>query len=243
MGFSGGGSNILKAHTHNGLTVQDGGALDFDDITQSQSSAGMVFFSDGTHLQQLAYPGVPAGETLTAVAASTSPTWGAAGGSLYELVGTTTTLVTAPNGYNGLHLTFTAIDMTAVTELIVLISATMGTNSQGILWNSRTSGYDYGGASTTTAQVGTDFGGSNLALIELGHYQVGTYRVGTFHLSLNEQNNHIYGWGQMGGEGGGNWAGGGNRNSDTTIDSVSFISDGQNMPAGNHRLTVYKVSR
>jgi len=81
MGFSGGGSNILKAHTHNGLTVQDGGALDFDNITQSQSSAGMVFYSDGTHLQQLAYPGVPAGETLTAAALSTAPTWASAGGA------------------------------------------------------------------------------------------------------------------------------------------------------------------
>ena len=81
MGFSGGGSNILKAHTHNGLTVLDGGSLNFNDITQSQSSAGMVFFSDGTHLQQLAYPGVPAGETLTAAAASTSPSWGSAGGA------------------------------------------------------------------------------------------------------------------------------------------------------------------
>tara|TARA_B100000809_G_scaffold200416_1_gene200685 strand:+ start:336 stop:1118 length:783 start_codon:yes stop_codon:yes gene_type:complete len=78
MGFSGGGSNILKPHTHNGLTVLDGGALDFNNITQSQSTAGMVFFSDGTHLQQLAYPGVPAGETLTASALSTAPSWAAA---------------------------------------------------------------------------------------------------------------------------------------------------------------------
>jgi len=86
MGFSGGGSNILKPHTHNGLTVLDGGALDFNNITQSQSTAGMVFFSDGTHLQQLAYPGSPAGETLTAVAASTAPSWAAAasGGSWSE---------------------------------------------------------------------------------------------------------------------------------------------------------------
>jgi len=80
MGFSGGGSNILKSHTHNGLTALDGGALNFNDITQSQSSAGMVFYSDGTHLQQLAYPGSPAGETLTAAALSTSPTWASGGG-------------------------------------------------------------------------------------------------------------------------------------------------------------------
>ena len=87
MGFSGGGSNILKAHTHNGLTVQDGGALDFDNITQSQSTAGMVFYSDGTHLQQLAYPGSPAGETLTAVAASSSPSWVSGGGGSHTFVG------------------------------------------------------------------------------------------------------------------------------------------------------------
>ena len=90
MGFSGGGSNILKPHTHNGLTVLDGGSLNFNNITQSQSTAGMVFYSDGTHLQQLAYPGVPAGETLTAVAASTAPSWAAAGAGAWTLEGSDT---------------------------------------------------------------------------------------------------------------------------------------------------------
>lgn len=87
MGFSGGGSQ-LRAHTHDGTAALDGGALDFNNITQSQSSAGMVFYSDGTHLQQLAYPGVPAGETLTAPAASTAPSWGAAGGGAWNIDGT-----------------------------------------------------------------------------------------------------------------------------------------------------------
>jgi len=87
MGFSGGGSSILKPHTHNGLTALDGGALDFDNITQSQSTAGMVFYSDGTHLQQLAYPGSPAGETLTAVAASSAPSWASAGGGSHTFLG------------------------------------------------------------------------------------------------------------------------------------------------------------
>jgi len=75
MGFSGGGSNVLLPHTHDGTVAQDGGALNFGGGTQSSSSAGEVFYSDGVHLQQLAYPGVPAGETLTAVAASTAPSW------------------------------------------------------------------------------------------------------------------------------------------------------------------------
>jgi hypothetical protein len=54
MGFSGGGSNVLLPHTHDGTVSQDGGALDFNNVTQSQSSAGQVFYSDGAHLQQLA---------------------------------------------------------------------------------------------------------------------------------------------------------------------------------------------
>jgi len=78
MGFSGGGSNVLLPHTHDGRISQDGGPLQFNNVTQSQSSAGQVFYSDGVALQQLAYPGVPAGETLTAAALSTAPSWAAA---------------------------------------------------------------------------------------------------------------------------------------------------------------------
>ena len=81
MGFSGGGSNVLLPHTHDGTVSQDGGPLNFNNITQSQSAAGEVFYSDGVHLQQLVYPAVPAGETLTAVAASTAPSWAVAAAS------------------------------------------------------------------------------------------------------------------------------------------------------------------
>ena len=99
MGFSGGGSNILLPHTHDGTVSQDGGPLNFNNVTQSQSSAGEVFYSDGVHLQQLAYPVAPAGETLTAAAATTAPSWAApASGaatilvSHTELVGTNTSI-------------------------------------------------------------------------------------------------------------------------------------------------------
>ena len=54
MGFSGGGSNILKPHQHNSLTLQDGGSLDFKNITQSDMSASSMTYSNGTHLQELA---------------------------------------------------------------------------------------------------------------------------------------------------------------------------------------------
>jgi len=124
MGFSGGGSNILKAHRHDGLVVQDGGSLDFNNITQSNSSAGEVFFSDGTHLQQLAYPGTPAGETLTAAAASTSPTWvaGATPSSVLSLIDHTV----APASTTTIDTTFTNIPATDMSELYCLTSGSNG---------------------------------------------------------------------------------------------------------------------
>lgn len=87
MGFSGGGSNVLKPHTHDGSIAQDGGSLNANNITQMGMGAGDVMYSDGNHLQILAYPGVPAGETLTAAAASTSPSWvaGAGGGETCQI--------------------------------------------------------------------------------------------------------------------------------------------------------------
>ena len=137
MGFSGGGSNILKAHTHNGLTVQDGGALDFDDITQSQSSAGMVFYSDGTHLQQLSYPGSPAGETLTAVPASTAPTWAAAAGGAWTLEGTdsSSSLVSS--------LSVDVADKSCYSVYYHISCATGDTGAAAVRINGVTSGYEW----------------------------------------------------------------------------------------------------
>jgi hypothetical protein len=57
MGFSGGGSNILRAHTHDGTVVQDGGSLNFDNITQGALTAGDVIYSDGVHMQRLGIGG------------------------------------------------------------------------------------------------------------------------------------------------------------------------------------------
>lgn len=79
MGFSGGGSNVLKPHTHDGTIAQDGGSLNMDNVTQAALQAGDVVYSDGVHLQRLAYPAVPANESLTATAASTAPSWAAGG--------------------------------------------------------------------------------------------------------------------------------------------------------------------
>ena len=130
MGFSGGGSNVLLPHTHDGTVTQDGGPLNFNNITQSQSAAGEVFFSDGVHLQQLAYPGVPAGETLTASALSTAPSWVAAPAStaVYEEIASTTLGVSA----NDITLTFPAVSASDVAEFYFVTNGAVD-NSNGEL--------------------------------------------------------------------------------------------------------------
>ena len=87
MGFSGGGSNILKAHKHDGTVVQDGGSLDFDNITQADLTAGDVVYSNGVHLQRLAIGA--ATNQLAVNGAATAPEWvagGGGGGGSLELI-------------------------------------------------------------------------------------------------------------------------------------------------------------
>ena len=132
MGFSGGGSNVLLPHTHDGRVAQDGGPLNFSNITQSQSAAGEVFYSDGVALQQLAYPGVPAGETLTAAAASTAPSWAVPGASTWTTL-YDSTLVGTGTVSTG---TFAAHDVLAVYIFAQLSSA----GNQAVTFNNSGSG-------------------------------------------------------------------------------------------------------
>jgi len=73
MGFSGGGSSALPAHTHDGTVAQDGGALNFDNITQGSLTSGDVVFSDGVHFQRL--PIGSNGGVLTVDGATGKPSW------------------------------------------------------------------------------------------------------------------------------------------------------------------------
>jgi len=77
MGFSGGGSNVLLPHKHDGRVSQDGGELDFNNITQSNSASGQVFYSNGTAVQQLSI-GAPG--TVMTVSGGNLPSWVAASG-------------------------------------------------------------------------------------------------------------------------------------------------------------------
>ena len=77
MGFSGGGSNVLKAHRHDGLVVQDGGALAANS-TQFGLANGSLLYSDGANIQEL---GVGASGFVLGTALGTVPTWEASGAS------------------------------------------------------------------------------------------------------------------------------------------------------------------
>jgi hypothetical protein len=70
MGFSGGGSNITKAHTHDSTVVQDGGSLAAN-VTQFGLTSGSILYSDGSNIQEL---GVGAGAQVLGVSGSL-PAW------------------------------------------------------------------------------------------------------------------------------------------------------------------------
>ena len=84
MPFGGGGGGQLPAHVHDNTPLQ-GGPLNFNNTTIAGMGAGDITFSDGAALQTLGYPAVPAGETLTATALSTAPSWVAAGGAVVSV--------------------------------------------------------------------------------------------------------------------------------------------------------------
>jgi len=190
MGFSGGGSNVLLPHSHDGRVSQDGGPLDFNNITQSQSAAGEVFYSDGTALQQLAYPGVPAGETLTATALSTAPTWvAAAGGSLYEKIGSVTLGGTAAT----LGLAFAAVNQVDISRIAVVanfqksvMNAVVYLNVNGI----STATYDFGLMQQSTAATGGTSGtGTNNWLILSNN--AGSNCLSTIDITCNSATNNL----------------------------------------------------
>ena len=111
MGFSGGGSNILKSHTHDGTIAQDGGSLNMDNVTQAALTSGDIVYSDGSHLQRLAIGAV--NTTLSSTGAV--PQWAAAGGAAYEFLGSDR--VTTPR--SSLSVSFTAEPGDTIGNIIV----------------------------------------------------------------------------------------------------------------------------
>ena len=133
MGFSGGGSNILKPHTHDSNILQDGGNLDFRNITESAMSASSMTYSDGSHLQELAIGST--GEHLGIVAGV--PAWTASG----KLV----LLETWTASGDATTKTFTTDRNLKddYQELVIFVNGQVGTSAQDLTLsvNADTSGY------------------------------------------------------------------------------------------------------
>ena len=89
MGFSGGGSNVLKPHKHSNA-VQDGSPLNMNNVTEAALSGGDIVYSDGNALQRLAI-GTPA-QQLKVNAGATAPEYftPSAAASTWVKLGSTT---------------------------------------------------------------------------------------------------------------------------------------------------------
>ena len=118
MPFNGGGGGALPAHEHTNI-ANDGGPLDFNNTTIGSMNAGDLTYSDGAALQTLAYPGVPANETLTAPTLSTAPSWSpAAGGALTELIDSVTLGAPAAT----ITSSFAAVAQSTVSKFFVVFN-------------------------------------------------------------------------------------------------------------------------
>ena len=140
MGFSGGGSNILKPHTHSAAILQDGGNLDFDNVTQGDLSAGDVIYSNGVAMQKLAI-GTPA-QQLIVNPGATAPIW-----STEHAERSLELLNDSELGADGTSLVYTpsvALNMeTTYGELCLIVQGWMATATDiGLKINGNVS-YDY----------------------------------------------------------------------------------------------------
>ena len=77
MGFSGSGSSVTRAHTHDSAIINDGGSLNLDGVTQGgvAMTAGAITFSDGAagNMQVLTLGN--ALDSLSVNAGATAPEW------------------------------------------------------------------------------------------------------------------------------------------------------------------------
>jgi len=121
MGFSGGGSNILKPHKHSSA-VQDGSPLNMVNVTEASLNAGDVVYSDGNALQRLAI-GL-AGEVIKTNGAANAPEWGSAGATVLEASAALTGDFTTTSG---VFTTVTGLQINVLNSAggVVMVSATL----------------------------------------------------------------------------------------------------------------------
>mgnify|MGYP001278877671 CR=1 FL=1 len=136
MGFSGGGSNVLLPHTHDGTVTQDGGPLNFNNITQSQSASGEIFFSDGVHLQQLPI-GAPNDQIRVSGANLPEYFTPAAGATVWDVI--------YDSGVLGVAGPLTTGTFSAPNRFIKIFfyGATVASTTQGITFNNSAGAVEY----------------------------------------------------------------------------------------------------
>ena len=144
MGFSGGGSNVLKPHKHSSA-VQDGSPLDMNNVTEATLTAGDIVYSDGAALQRLAIGA--ATNQLAVNGAATAPVWvagGGGGGGKLELIEhwvntgaalTTKTITLSP-----------AVDQDDIAEIYVVSGGSSGGNTVNLRVNGLTTNYNQHGS-------------------------------------------------------------------------------------------------
>jgi len=193
MGFSGSGSAVTRPHTHSSAIVNDGGALDMDNVTQGSLTAGDVIYSDGNALQRLAYPGVPAGETLTAVAASTAPSWASSSGGTMQLV--TSAVLTVDS--NAMEFAISpAVQQADIAYLVIVLNSDVNAAGLGqhtyLQVNSINSLYDWQGS---FIQGGVQFmqNQTNQTEWRMHHVNHGGERGAICYLWCNTVSEHING--------------------------------------------------
>ena len=256
MGFSGGSSNVTKAHTHSSSIVQDGGALNFDNVTQASLAAGDITYSDGAALQVLGIGS--ATDTLVVNAGATAPEWATAGGGggAWEQVFTDTIGVSS----NVITNTFTAIPSDDYAMFCLQVQAGFSSDSDilmqfhdggGVI----TTGYStagirvYSGSATynndqLVAWAKIDEHGGRKSVIATVFFTMGNS-------NLVDDENRRFAWWAAGSTGGGSAAGftilGGNCNADpiTSLNGITLYADavggGNSFQAGS-KVTLWKIS-
>jgi|TARA_B000000460_G_scaffold202949_1_gene149686 hypothetical protein len=249
MGFSGGGSNVLLPHTHDGRVAQDGGPLNFANITQSQSASGEIFYSDGVALQQLPI-GAPNDQIRVSGANIPEYFTPTASASTVTLIDSTELLAAAAD----INPVFPAIDFADVSAVDVYWSANqVPANDFRIRLNGLSGGvYNYqynrimGGAST----VGQIAAGTEVFFMPNTQYGTGHFRIIAPDPSTTA-NRYMMFEGYMIGIGG--TAGAGNdtffsfggyitTNPITSCDAIRLYCPGSNLQIGSV-MSIYSTSR
>jgi len=183
MGFSGGGSNVTKAHTHSSSIVQDGGALNFSNVTQAGMAAGDITYSNGTALQILNLGS--ATDTLTVNSGATAPEWATASAAgVYSKLGTDSSTSGAATLTVG---SFTATDVMQV--YFYGCSASTTEDDIQITLNSSSANYSQRGVYAEFAEV--DFQNQSFWSATMGNNT--PQRPFTIKITMWKQNSNIIG--------------------------------------------------